>query len=247
LADISPEESINQITIFAEFSTFDMSEQLGGGQGYKGQQGINMKKKKKINLSKKKINLSLQVEEIKVYERRFRIFKKIQTTYGNLKSCLNGNYLVENKYEDNQPIHTRITAESLNKVIRAKIKNKISGIQFEIIEDEGRLDANGNRKQGYDFYYIIDKTHIIGEIQFGNWALLYYDLFKITQSMKRISGDILYIYIVVTGKLRTYLSEGIVEIDEPYSEFKTTFNSSKKKNIEVIILRLNLKSNQDVE
>lgn len=188
-------------------------------------------------MKKNRKSLTLQVEEIKVYERRFRIIEKIQTTYDVLKSCLIGNYSVEKKYKDNKPIHNRITAGSLNKVIREKIREKIPDIQFEMIEVDGSFIANGNKKQGYDFYYIIGNTHIIGEIQFGNWALLYYDLFKISQSMKRISGDILYIYIVAKGKLRTYLSEGIVEILDSDSEFKTTFNSSKKK-IEVIILRL---------
>ncbi|MBM3454075.1 MAG: transposase [Bacteroidetes bacterium] len=34
LGDISSEEFINQITFSAEFSTFDLSKQLGGGRFY---------------------------------------------------------------------------------------------------------------------------------------------------------------------------------------------------------------------
>lgn len=187
---------------------------------------------------KQRKELSLQIEEIKVYKRRERISRNIESTYNDLKLCLEGKYSVEKKYKKTIPVENRITAGSLNKAIRAKISEKIPDIQFEMIEVGGSFNANGKKKQGYDFYYKIDKTHIIGEIQFGNWALLYYDLFKIAQSMKRISGDILYIYIVATGSLRTYLSEGIVEIDDELSVFKTTFISSQK-NIEVMILKLN--------
>ena len=57
---------------------------------------------------------------------------------------------------------------------------------------------------------------ILGEIQFGNWALAYRDFFKILKANVQTSVDCL-IYICPTGDLENMLSDGIV-----------TFNKTKK-------------------
>ena len=54
---------------------------------------------------------------------------------------------------------------------------------------------------------------ILGEIQFGNWALAYRDLFKILKANVQTSVDCL-IYIVSTGELELMLSDGIVTFDK---------------------------------
>jgi hypothetical protein len=53
---------------------------------------------------------------------------------------------------------------------------------------------------------------IVGEIQFGNWALAYRDLFKVLKANVQNSIDCL-IYIVPTGDLEGMLSDGIVTFD----------------------------------
>lgn len=55
------------------------------------------------------------------------------------------------------------------------------------------------------------KTHpiILGEIQFGNWALAYRDLFKVLQANILTDVDTL-IYITADGELEQMLSDGIV-------------------------------------
>lgn len=50
---------------------------------------------------------------------------------------------------------------------------------------------------------------ILGEIQFGNWALAYRDFFKVLKADVQNSIDCL-IYIVPTGNLESMLSDGIV-------------------------------------
>lgn len=50
---------------------------------------------------------------------------------------------------------------------------------------------------------------ILGEIQFGNWALAYRDLFKTLKANVQTNVDCL-IYIVPAGRLCTKLSDGIV-------------------------------------
>jgi hypothetical protein len=54
---------------------------------------------------------------------------------------------------------------------------------------------------------------IVGEIQFGNWALAYRDFFKVLKADVQNSIDCL-IYIVPTGNLESLLSKGIVTFDK---------------------------------
>jgi hypothetical protein len=54
---------------------------------------------------------------------------------------------------------------------------------------------------------------IVGEIQFGNWALAYRDFFKVLKANVQNSIDCL-VYIVPTGILEKSLSDGIVTFDK---------------------------------
>jgi len=54
---------------------------------------------------------------------------------------------------------------------------------------------------------------IVGEIQFGNWALAYRDFFKVLKADVQNSIDCL-IYIVPTGNLEKMLSDGIVTYEK---------------------------------
>ena len=54
---------------------------------------------------------------------------------------------------------------------------------------------------------------IVGEIQFGNWALAYRDFFKVLKANVQNSIDCL-VYVVPTGNLETMLSDGIVTYDK---------------------------------
>lgn len=73
---------------------------------------------------------------------------------------------------------------------------------------------------------------IIGEFQFGNWALAYYDLFKVLHLDNRTDLDLL-IYITATGDLEKSLSSNIVS----YSKMNKTiqkYNSVLKVPIWLI-------------
>ena len=50
---------------------------------------------------------------------------------------------------------------------------------------------------------------VLGELQFGNWALAYRDLFKFLHATNNASVDF-YVYITSTGRLNSMLSDGIV-------------------------------------
>ena len=64
---------------------------------------------------------------------------------------------------------------------------------------------------------------IVGEIQFGNWALAYRDFFKVLKANVSNSIDCL-IYIVPTGGLEGMLSDGIVT----YSKAKAILQEFEK-------------------
>jgi hypothetical protein len=67
-------------------------------------------------------------------------------------------------------------------------------------------------EEGFDLEYKKtegDPPLLVGEIQFGNWALVYRDFFKVLKANVQNSVDCL-VYIVPDGKLVTYLSDGIV-------------------------------------
>jgi len=78
---------------------------------------------------------------------------------------------------------------------------------------------------------------ILGEIQFGNWGLVYRDFFKLLKANVQTSVDCM-IYIVPAGKLETLLSDGIVSYDKTV---KLIQEFSKVINVPVWVLGLDIK------
>ncbi|MFM6952737.1 MAG: BglII/BstYI family type II restriction endonuclease [Bacteroidota bacterium] len=60
---------------------------------------------------------------------------------------------------------------------------------------------------------LLNMPLVVGEIQFGNWALAYRDFFKVLKANVQNSIDCL-IYIVPTGNLESLLSDGIVTFEK---------------------------------
>lgn len=83
-------------------------------------------------------------------------------------------------------------------------------------ELKGLLPIINSDEIGKDIIYKKKNTDaplFVGEIQFGNWALAYRDLFKVLKANVQNSIDCL-IYIVPTGTLESMLSDGIVTYDK---------------------------------
>lgn len=76
--------------------------------------------------------------------------------------------------------------------------------------------------KGVDLIQKKCKPTIIGEVQFGNWALVYRDILKAIQIEQAEDIDLL-IYITATGNLSDYISDGTVK----FSETKRIFEESK--------------------
>jgi hypothetical protein len=78
---------------------------------------------------------------------------------------------------------------------------------------------------------------IVGEIQFGNWALAYRDFFKVLKANVQNSIDCL-IYIVPTGNLEKSLSDGIVTFDKTLRIIK---DFEKVINVPVWLVGIDIK------
>lgn len=78
---------------------------------------------------------------------------------------------------------------------------------------------------------------MLGEIQFGNWALAYRDLLKTLKANVQTSVDCL-IYIVPAGNLEGLLSDGIVT----YNKMKVILDDfAEVVNVPVWLLGLDIK------
>ncbi|QWH20716.1 hypothetical protein EXW62_27330 (plasmid) [Bacillus mycoides] len=66
---------------------------------------------------------------------------------------------------------------------------------------------------GEDIPVIKRKPTVVGEVQFGNWALGYKDMFRVLKLDETLEVDLL-IYIAATGNLEKYLSANIVTFDQ---------------------------------
>lgn len=168
----------------------------------------------------------------------------------NIIGCLhNKNYSIQPSFAKKRKDDTqRITANSLNDEIRKKIKVMWEDVLFEAIYDnkENKFIEAKSAKQGFDFVQSTSNAktkYIIGEIQFGNWALVYYDFSKIMLTnliMKEKETKVsLFIYILATGKLTKRLSDGIVTITRTKKTFNSFFNAFERfLEFPIVVLKL---------
>ena len=77
-----------------------------------------------------------------------------------------------------------------------------------------KIKKSSQQGVNIEYNYSDESIHlIVGEIQFGNWALAYRDFFKVLKANVQNSIDCL-VYVVPTGELETMLSDGIVTYDK---------------------------------
>lgn len=74
-----------------------------------------------------------------------------------------------------------------------------------------KIQNIANMLGGYNIDYVIDKQllTVVGEFQFGNWALAYRDIIRLLNANANPGVDF-YIYITATGKLQSLLSANTV-------------------------------------
>ena len=82
-----------------------------------------------------------------------------------------------------------------------------------------------------------DTPLILGEIQFGNWGLVYRDFFKLLKANVQTSVDCL-VYVVCHGQLEKMLSDGIVTFDKTVKLLK---EFSKVVNVPIWVVGIDVK------
>lgn len=110
--------------------------------------------------------------------------------------------------------------------------------ELKLIADE----LEQKDKFGMDISFPVEDSLfplIVGEIQFGNWALVYRDLFKVLKANVQNSIDCL-VYIVPTNDLEIMLSDGIVTFDKTV---KILEEFSKVISVPVWVIGVDIKIN----
>jgi hypothetical protein len=103
-----------------------------------------------------------------------------------------------------------------------KVWEKFLSKNPDLYEIAQRISLDGEIGSDIHFNSQDNTLLVVGEIQFGNWALAYRDFFKVLKANVQNSIDCL-IYVVPTGDLQNSLSDGIVTFEntvEILKEFK---------------------------
>lgn len=81
--------------------------------------------------------------------------------------------------------------------------------------------------------------NIIGEIQFGNWAMVYKDMFRLVSAINKRAKIDLYIYVTASGNLKQLMSDGVVGFEDACKRFEENVENHNI-NKPVIILPLDI-------
>ena len=100
-----------------------------------------------------------------------------------------------------------------------------------------RLKKNGKIGENINYSNTKKEPLIVGEIQFGNWALAYRDFFKVLKANVQNSVDCI-VYIVPTNNLEQMLSDGIVTFDKTVKIIK---DFSKVISVPVWVIGIDIK------
>ena len=67
--------------------------------------------------------------------------------------------------------------------------------------------------------------NILGEIQFGNWAMVYKDMFRLVSAINKNAQIDLYIYIAATDNLKKIISDGVVGVNAARERFQENIDN----------------------
>lgn len=125
----------------------------------------------------------------------------------------------------------------------------------QLIINNNKLEDWKNHMSKYDnddFKYkqdliVPDYTfNVIGEIQFGNWAMIYKDMFRLVTAINKNAKIDLYIYICANESISDLISDGTVTYKKAVDEFKENVdNHNINKPIIIIPLDINLSVSEE--
>lgn len=75
-------------------------------------------------------------------------------------------------------------------------------------------------KKSEDLVVPSDVFNVLGEIQFGNWAMVYKDMFRLVSAINKKAKIDLYMYVAASGKLKKLMSDGVVGFEDACKRFE---------------------------
>lgn len=103
------------------------------------------------------------------------------------------------------------------------------------------IETQKPRKYEDDLVVPDNIFNVIGEIQFGNWAMVYKDMFRLVSAINKHARIDLYIYVVATGNLQKLMSDSVVNFDDACKRFEENVdNHSINRPVMIIPLDLDL-------
>lgn len=114
-------------------------------------------------------------------------------------------------------------------------------IKCEKTKEEWDLFIETRKPKKYEEDLVVpnDVFNIIGEIQFGNWAMVYKDMFRLVSAINKKAKIDLYIYVTASGKLKQLMSDGVVGFEDACNRFAENVDNHNI-NKPVIILPLDV-------
>lgn len=100
-------------------------------------------------------------------------------------------------------------------IINRYIKDKRIKKEWEIF-----FEIQKSRQYKEDLQVPLNTFNIIGEIQFGNWAMVYKDMFRLVSAINKKAKIDLYIYIVSSNRLKKLMSDGVVGFEDAKKRFQ---------------------------
>lgn len=96
-----------------------------------------------------------------------------------------------------------------------KLRQKWDKFCVKQKNDEHKMDMNSAH----------NTFNILGEIQFGNWAMVYKDMFRLVSAINKNAQIDLYIYIAATDNLKKIISDGVVGVNAARERFQENIDN----------------------
>lgn len=150
--------------------------------------------------------------DFSIYDKRYNLFNIWNYCYG-IEARYNGDEIYKNLIQQN---------DTLSK------------------DWEKYMICHNKSKYTKDLSVPSDAFNIVGEIQFGNWAMVYKDMFRLVTAINKNARINLYVYICAEENLSKYISDGTVCFEKACDEFEKNVNNHSI-NCPVVIIPLNIR------
>lgn len=134
--------------------------------------------------------------DFSIYNKETNFYKLWDYCYGE-NAIRDGDLIVDKYIKDN------------------KLRQKWDKFCVKQKNDEHKMDMNSAH----------NTFNILGEIQFGNWAMVYKDMFRLVSAINKNAQIDLYIYIAATDNLKKIISDGVVGVNAARERFQENIDN----------------------